>query len=81
MQKNTFHEYFDIDYICYHYQKSDWKLHRLECGVLSKVDKDRLKSLTPSIRLMVKLYLRRKLQNEKVKITYSESVGNTESFF
>ncbi|KAG5524985.1 hypothetical protein RHGRI_031610 [Rhododendron griersonianum] len=47
-------------------QKSDWKLHRLECGVLSKVDKDRLKSLTPSIRLMVKLYLRRKLQNEKI---------------
>ncbi|XP_058190034.1 histone-lysine N-methyltransferase ASHR1 isoform X2 [Rhododendron vialii] len=47
-------------------QKSDWKLHHLECGVLSKVDKARLKSLTPSIRLMVKLYLRRRLQNEKI---------------
>lgn len=47
-------------------QKSDWQLHRLECQVLSKIDKDRIKSLTPSIRLMVKLYLRRKLQSEKV---------------
>ncbi|KAI5668589.1 hypothetical protein M9H77_18442 [Catharanthus roseus] len=47
-------------------QKSDWKLHRLECQVLLKVDKDKRKSLTPSIRLMVKLYLRRKLESEKV---------------
>ncbi|XP_028088613.1 histone-lysine N-methyltransferase ASHR1 isoform X1 [Camellia sinensis] len=47
-------------------QKSDWKLHRLECGALSKLDKDRKKSLTSSIRLMVKLYLRRKLQSEKI---------------
>ncbi|KAL7176463.1 hypothetical protein ACSBR2_029906 [Camellia fascicularis] len=47
-------------------QKSDWKLHRLECSALSKLDKDRQKSLTSSIRLMVKLYLRRKLQSEKI---------------
>ncbi|XP_057975004.1 histone-lysine N-methyltransferase ASHR1 isoform X1 [Malania oleifera] len=46
-------------------QKSDWKLHRLECHALSKLDKDRKKSLTPSIRLMVKLCVRRKLQSEK----------------
>ncbi|XP_059631876.1 histone-lysine N-methyltransferase ASHR1 isoform X4 [Cornus florida] len=46
--------------------RSDWKLHRLECQALSKLDKNRLKSLTPSIRLMVKLYLRRKLQSEKI---------------
>ncbi|GLT57740.1 hypothetical protein SLA2020_306900 [Shorea laevis] len=47
-------------------QKLDWKLHRLECQALSKLDKERRKSVTPTIRLMVKLYLRRKLQNEKV---------------
>lgn len=47
-------------------QKSDWKLHRVECKALSALEKDRRKSLTPSIRLMVKLYLRRKLQIEKV---------------
>nr|GEW80082.1 histone-lysine N-methyltransferase ASHR1 isoform X1 [Tanacetum cinerariifolium] len=47
-------------------QKSDWKLHRLECQLLSHLEKNRLRSLTPSIRLIVKLYLRRKLQNEKV---------------
>ncbi|PHU14610.1 Histone-lysine N-methyltransferase ASHR1, partial [Capsicum chinense] len=50
-------------------QKSDWKLHRVECQALSKVDKERIKSITPSIRLMVKLYLRRKLQDEKVILT------------
>ncbi|XP_071701990.1 histone-lysine N-methyltransferase ASHR1-like isoform X2 [Rutidosis leptorrhynchoides] len=47
-------------------QKFDWKLHRLECQLLARLDKNRITSLTPSIRLIVKLYLRRKLQNEKV---------------
>nr|GLL44340.1 histone-lysine N-methyltransferase ASHR1 [Ipomoea trifida] len=45
-------------------QKSDWKLHRFECQSLLKVERDRIKSLAPTIRLMVKLYLRRKLQSE-----------------
>lgn len=47
-------------------QKLDWPLHRLECQVLSRLDKEKRKSVTPSIRLMVKLYLRRKLQNDNV---------------
>ncbi|KAI7753509.1 hypothetical protein M8C21_031973 [Ambrosia artemisiifolia] len=47
-------------------QKSDWKLHRLECQLLSQLEKNRIRSLTPSIRLMVKLYLKKKLQDEKV---------------
>ncbi|XP_021737875.1 histone-lysine N-methyltransferase ASHR1-like isoform X1 [Chenopodium quinoa] len=47
-------------------QKSDWMFHRVECQALSKLEKERLKHLTPSIRLMVKLYLRKKLQDEKV---------------
>ncbi|KAK3032520.1 hypothetical protein RJ639_036435 [Escallonia herrerae] len=47
-------------------QKSDWKLHRLECQALARLGKDRLKYLTPTIRLMVKLYLKRKLQTEKM---------------
>ncbi|KAH9691018.1 Histone-lysine N-methyltransferase ASHR1 [Citrus sinensis] len=46
--------------------KLDWKLHRLECQVLSRLDKEKRKSVTPSIRLMLKLYLRRKLQNDNV---------------
>lgn len=45
-------------------QKLDWKLHRLECQVLSRLDQEKRKSVTPSIRLMLKLYLRRKLQND-----------------
>ncbi|XP_076910184.1 histone-lysine N-methyltransferase ASHR1-like [Bidens hawaiensis] len=47
-------------------QKFDWKLHRLECQLLAQLEKHRITSLTPSIRLMVKLYLRKKLQDEKV---------------
>ncbi|KAK1384417.1 histone-lysine N-methyltransferase ASHR1 [Heracleum sosnowskyi] len=52
-------------------QKSDWKLHQLECQALSKLDKNRIKSLTPSIRLMVKLFIRKKLQREKIIPTTS----------
>lgn len=51
---------------CDRFQKSDWKLHSAECRALSKVDKERVKSLTPSLRLMVKLCIRRKLETEKV---------------
>ncbi|GAB2290844.1 hypothetical protein Dimus_025108 [Dionaea muscipula] len=47
-------------------QKSDWKLHRVECQTMSKLEKKRLKSLTPSVRLMVKLYLRRRLEKKEV---------------
>ncbi|CDP12439.1 unnamed protein product [Coffea canephora] len=61
-------------------QKTDWKLHRLECQVLSKVEKGRIKSLTPSIRLMVKLYLRRKLQVEQViAMTSTDNYGLVEA--
>ncbi|KAI3972882.1 hypothetical protein MKX01_019540 [Papaver californicum] len=47
-------------------QKSEWKLHQLECQALAGLSKERRKSLTPSLRLMVRLYLKRKLQNERV---------------
>ncbi|CAM8939444.1 unnamed protein product [Rhodiola kirilowii] len=47
-------------------QKSEWSFHRVECSILARIDKEKRKYLTPSVRLMVKLYLRRKLQNEKV---------------
>ncbi|CAJ2644253.1 unnamed protein product [Trifolium pratense] len=47
-------------------QKSEWKLHRLECEALSRLDNLKRKSVTPSIRLMLKLYIRRKLQDEKI---------------
>lgn len=48
------------------FQKSEWKLHRNECKALSRLDKEKRKLVTPTIRLMVKLYLKRNLQNEKV---------------
>ncbi|KAK2388888.1 histone-lysine N-methyltransferase ASHR2 [Trifolium repens] len=47
-------------------QKSEWKLHCLECEALSRLDNLKRKSVTPSIRLMLKLYIRRKLQDEKI---------------
>lgn len=60
-------------------QKSEWKLHRLECEALSKLYKERRMAVTPSIRLMIKLYLRTKLQTERVKIflfTQKDSIFN-----
>lgn len=47
-------------------QKLEWKLHRLECQALSRLDEDKRQSVTPSIRLMLKLCIRRKLQSDKV---------------
>nr|CAD1832952.1 unnamed protein product [Ananas comosus var. bracteatus] len=47
-------------------QRAEWKLHQLECQVLAALSEDRKKMLTPAIRLMVRLVLRKKLQNEKV---------------
>ncbi|GER49219.1 N-lysine methyltransferase SMYD2 [Striga asiatica] len=49
-------------------QKLDWKMHSVECSALKKVDKERLKSLTPSIRLMVRLCIRLKLENQKINL-------------
>ncbi|CAA6664907.1 unnamed protein product [Spirodela intermedia] len=47
-------------------QKSEWKLHQLECKALSKLNNERRKMLTPSICLMLRLLLKRKLQKDKV---------------
>ncbi|OEL14493.1 Histone-lysine N-methyltransferase ASHR1 [Dichanthelium oligosanthes] len=47
-------------------QKNEWKLHQHECRVMAALTEDRKKMLTPTIRLMVRLVLKRKLQNEKV---------------
>ncbi|XP_043704590.1 histone-lysine N-methyltransferase ASHR1 isoform X4 [Telopea speciosissima] len=47
-------------------QKLEWKLHRLECQALAGLSKNRRKSVTPSIRLMMRLYLKRKLQSEQL---------------
>ncbi|KAL5102196.1 hypothetical protein RYX36_006523, partial [Vicia faba] len=55
-------------------QKSAWRLHRFECEALSRLDDHKRKSVTLSIRLMLKLYLRRKLQNDK--IIPSTAMGN-----
>ena len=47
-------------------QKEEWKLHQLECRAISALTEDRKKMLTPTIRLMARLILKRKLQSEKV---------------
>ncbi|KAL6637067.1 hypothetical protein ACP70R_024639 [Stipagrostis hirtigluma subsp. patula] len=46
-------------------QKEEWKLHQLECRAMAALPEDRKKMLTPTIRLMVRLIIRRKLQHEK----------------
>lgn len=47
-------------------QREEWKLHQLECRAIAALTEDRKKMLTPTIRLMVRLVLRRKLQDDKV---------------
>ncbi|KAK6246155.1 hypothetical protein SCA6_009245 [Theobroma cacao] len=49
-------------------QRLDWKLHKLECRAISRLEKkwQELVTRTPEIRLMVKLFIRRKLQRDKV---------------
>lgn len=47
-------------------QKSEWKLHQEECKALSALPVDRKKKLTPTIRLMMRLLLKKKLQDENV---------------
>ncbi|XP_015632311.2 histone-lysine N-methyltransferase ASHR1 isoform X3 [Oryza sativa Japonica Group] len=46
-------------------QREEWKLHQLECRAIAALTEDRKKMLTPTIRLMVRLVLRRKLQDDK----------------
>ncbi|XP_051123836.1 histone-lysine N-methyltransferase ASHR1 isoform X2 [Andrographis paniculata] len=47
-------------------QKADWKFHSVECEILPSHEKNRI---TPSIRLMVRLYMRRKLEISKIMPT------------
>uniref|UniRef100_A0A0D9ZC67 MYND-type domain-containing protein n=1 Tax=Oryza glumipatula TaxID=40148 RepID=A0A0D9ZC67_9ORYZ len=47
-------------------QREEWKLHQLECRAIAALTEDRKKMLTPTIRLMVRLVLRRKLQDDKM---------------
>ncbi|OMO50102.1 hypothetical protein COLO4_38230 [Corchorus olitorius] len=47
-------------------QLSDWKMHRLECRAISRLDKNWRNVVAPDICLMVKLHLRRKLQSDKI---------------
>ncbi|XP_072972601.1 histone-lysine N-methyltransferase ASHR1 isoform X2 [Typha angustifolia] len=47
-------------------QKSEWKLHQAECQALASLAEDKKKLLTPTLRLIVRLLLRRKLQDEQV---------------
>ncbi|CAN6476212.1 unnamed protein product [Victoria cruziana] len=50
-------------------QKADWKLHQLECQALVSLSKEKRKMLTSSVRLMVRILVRRKQQIEKVIAT------------
>ncbi|KAF3788479.1 Histone-lysine N-methyltransferase [Nymphaea thermarum] len=50
-------------------QKAEWNLHQLECQALVSLSKEKRKMLTPSIRLMVRILIRRKQQIEKVIVT------------
>ncbi|KAG7534141.1 hypothetical protein ISN45_Aa08g017200 [Arabidopsis thaliana x Arabidopsis arenosa] len=42
------------------------QLHCHECKALTRLEKEKRKFVTPTIRMMVKLYIKRNVQNEKV---------------
>ncbi|PRQ26466.1 putative histone-lysine N-methyltransferase chromatin remodeling SET family [Rosa chinensis] len=46
-------------------QKSEWKLHRLECEAFSKLPIEFRHQITPPIRLTIRLHCRSKLQSQK----------------
>ncbi|XP_017980929.1 PREDICTED: histone-lysine N-methyltransferase ASHR1 [Theobroma cacao] len=46
-------------------QRLDWKLHKLECRAISRLEEKWQELVTPEIRLLVKLFIRRKLQRDK----------------
>ncbi|EOY16201.1 Histone-lysine N-methyltransferase ASHR1 [Theobroma cacao] len=47
-------------------QRLDWKLHKVECRAISRLEKKWQELVTPEIRLLVKLFIRTKLQRDKV---------------
>ncbi|XP_078155375.1 SET domain group 37 isoform X2 [Carex rostrata] len=47
-------------------QRSEWKLHQVECKALMALSDERKKMLTSTIRLMVRLILQAKLQQDQV---------------
>lgn len=52
----------------YYIQRSDWKLHQLECQAFLRLTEDRRKLITSSIRLMVRIFLKKKLQYDQVDL-------------
>ncbi|KAJ3672932.1 hypothetical protein LUZ60_006306 [Juncus effusus] len=47
-------------------QRAEWKLHQLECKALNSLSEERKKMVTPTIRLIVRLSIRAKLQQDKI---------------
>ena len=77
MIERSFSSYIVLLMICFLFhcgmllvQKVEWKLHQLECRAMAALTEDRKKMLTPTIRLMVRLVLKRKLQYEKVLTSF-----------
>ncbi|XP_050365996.1 histone-lysine N-methyltransferase ASHR1-like [Argentina anserina] len=61
-------------------QKSEWKLHRVECEALSKLPKEKRRAVTPSLRLMIRLYCRSKLQSQKaIAVSAMDNYGLVEA--
>ncbi|XP_057816340.1 histone-lysine N-methyltransferase ASHR1 isoform X1 [Cryptomeria japonica] len=47
-------------------QRNGWKLHQYECKAIMFLKEEKQQILTPSLRLMLRLLIKRKLQNDEV---------------
>jgi SET and MYND domain-containing protein len=55
-----------VFYCCILCQKKEWLLHKYECQATVKLFKEKQRTLTSSLRLMLRLWIKRRLQAEGV---------------
>ncbi len=55
-----------VGVVCLFEQKKEWLLHKYECQATVKLFKEKQRTLTSSLRLMLRLWIKRRLQAEGV---------------
>lgn len=51
-----------------HLQRKEWVHHKFECAILARLAKDKQRSPTSTLRLVVRLLIKRRLQADKVSV-------------
>lgn len=58
-----------VFYCCANCQRSGWGLHKFECAILVRLLKEKKRSPTPSLRLVMRFLIKRRLQAERVSVS------------